>query len=119
MGIVAAVTGGIGARILLVEDNELNQQVAMELLTQAGFYVDLAENGEAAVSMVAVMPSSQALEPSPVGPNDVIVRFGLGYEQTAASLSVEPFLQGGIPSSDGLRQTPPSSWRARTLPRAT
>jgi len=34
-----------GARILLAEDNALNQQVATELLTQAGFEVDLAENG--------------------------------------------------------------------------
>jgi two-component system sensor histidine kinase/response regulator len=33
-----------GARIMLVEDNLLNQQVAMELLTDAGFKVDLAEN---------------------------------------------------------------------------
>ena len=41
-----------GARLLLAEDNELNQQVAMELLGQAGFRVDLAENGEIAVRMV-------------------------------------------------------------------
>jgi two-component system sensor histidine kinase/response regulator len=34
-----------GARILLVEDNELNQEVAMELLQQAGFLVDIADNG--------------------------------------------------------------------------
>ena len=42
-----------GARILLAEDNELNQQVAMELLGDAGFFVDLAEDGEACVAMVA------------------------------------------------------------------
>ena len=41
-----------GARILLAEDNELNQQVAMELLTDAGFVVELAEDGEACVKMV-------------------------------------------------------------------
>ena len=34
-----------GAHILLAEDNALNQQVATELLTHAGFEVDLAENG--------------------------------------------------------------------------
>jgi len=34
-----------GARILLVEDNDLNQEVAIALLTDAGFIVDLAENG--------------------------------------------------------------------------
>ena len=34
-----------GARVLLVEDNELNQQVALELLGAAGIHVELAENG--------------------------------------------------------------------------
>jgi signal transduction histidine kinase/DNA-binding response OmpR family regulator/HPt (histidine-containing phosphotransfer) domain-containing protein len=38
-----------GARILLVEDNEFNQQVATELLEQAGMIVDFASNGKAAV----------------------------------------------------------------------
>ncbi|MGL1893543.1 MAG: cache domain-containing protein [Spirochaetaceae bacterium] len=35
-----------GASILLVEDNEINQQVASELLQTEGFYVDVAENGQ-------------------------------------------------------------------------
>ena len=34
-----------GARILLVEDNEVNQQVATEILEQAGVTVEIAENG--------------------------------------------------------------------------
>ncbi|MFU8790095.1 MAG: response regulator [Methylobacter sp.] len=38
-----------GARILLVEDNDLNQEVATELLRDAGFVVDLAENGQIAL----------------------------------------------------------------------
>ncbi|MBF0161869.1 MAG: response regulator, partial [Magnetococcales bacterium] len=42
-----------GARILLVEDNEINQQVARELLEQACITVLLAENGKQAVEMVA------------------------------------------------------------------
>jgi two-component system, sensor histidine kinase and response regulator len=41
-----------GARILLIEDNELNQQVATELLQDAGFYVDLAENGQIGVDKI-------------------------------------------------------------------
>ncbi|AMC34423.1 response regulator [Janthinobacterium sp. B9-8] len=41
-----------GARILLVEDNDLNQQVGMDLLQGAGFIVDLAENGQQAVNKV-------------------------------------------------------------------
>ena len=35
-----------GARILLVEDNELNQELAMELLTSNGIQVTLANNGK-------------------------------------------------------------------------
>jgi CheY-like chemotaxis protein len=38
-----------GARVLLVEDNELNQEVATELLRDAGLVVDLAENGQLAL----------------------------------------------------------------------
>jgi len=38
-----------GADILLVEDNEINQQVAGELLEQAGFYVDIANHGQEAI----------------------------------------------------------------------
>jgi two-component system sensor histidine kinase/response regulator len=41
-----------GARILLVEDNDLNQQVATELLADAGFLVEVAENGRLAVDQV-------------------------------------------------------------------
>ncbi len=36
-------------RVLLVEDNDLNAEIAMELLQSIGFCVDLAENGEVAV----------------------------------------------------------------------
>jgi PAS domain S-box-containing protein len=41
-----------GASILLVEDNKLNQEVALQLLRDAGFIVDLADNGEVAVHKV-------------------------------------------------------------------
>jgi two-component system sensor histidine kinase/response regulator len=41
-----------GARILLVEDNELNQEVASEILTDAGFMVEIAANGQIAVDKV-------------------------------------------------------------------
>jgi PAS domain S-box-containing protein len=45
-----------GARILLVEDNELNQEVAIELLRDAGFVVELAVNGRVALEMVGAAP---------------------------------------------------------------
>ncbi len=41
-----------GARILLVEDNDINQEVATVLLTDVGFAVTLASNGEEAVALV-------------------------------------------------------------------
>jgi signal transduction histidine kinase/CheY-like chemotaxis protein len=41
-----------GARILLAEDNEVNQLVAKKLLKNAGFEVNIANNGLEAVEMV-------------------------------------------------------------------
>ncbi|MDR2032131.1 MAG: response regulator [Azoarcus sp.] len=41
-----------GARILLVEDNEMNQQVAEEILDLAGFETDIADNGAVALEKV-------------------------------------------------------------------
>ncbi len=41
-----------GAKILLVEDNEINQQVATELLQDHGFWVTIAANGREAVEKV-------------------------------------------------------------------
>ncbi len=38
-----------GARVLLVEDNEMNQELAMELLNRAGMTVVLANNGQEAL----------------------------------------------------------------------
>ena len=40
------------ARVLLAEDNELNQEVALGLLKDAHMSIDVAENGEVAVRMV-------------------------------------------------------------------
>jgi signal transduction histidine kinase/DNA-binding response OmpR family regulator len=41
-----------GARVLLVEDNELNREVALGLLEDAHLAIDTAENGKIAVQMV-------------------------------------------------------------------
>ena len=38
-----------GRRIFLVEDNELNQEIAVEILQEAGFVVDVADDGAVAV----------------------------------------------------------------------
>jgi len=41
-----------GAAVLLVEDNDFNQQIATELLTDAGFVVQVATNGRESLSMI-------------------------------------------------------------------
>ena len=40
-----------GARILVADDNDINQQIARELLEDAGFMVDCAINGQIALEM--------------------------------------------------------------------
>ncbi len=41
-----------GKRLLLVDDNELNMELAYEILSSAGFSIETAENGQIAVEMV-------------------------------------------------------------------
>ena len=41
-----------GKRILLVEDNELNQEIALEILRQSGFEVDVADDGAVAADVM-------------------------------------------------------------------
>jgi two-component system sensor histidine kinase/response regulator len=43
-----------GASILVVEDNELNQEVAIGLLSSEGFNVDIANDGREAIDMIAL-----------------------------------------------------------------
>jgi signal transduction histidine kinase/DNA-binding response OmpR family regulator/HPt (histidine-containing phosphotransfer) domain-containing protein len=45
-----------GARVLLVEDNEINQQVAEELLGQAGIQVTTANHGRECLDALAARP---------------------------------------------------------------
>ncbi|MDR1935160.1 MAG: response regulator, partial [Candidatus Accumulibacter sp.] len=51
-----------GARILLVEDNELNQQVATGILDMAAFQVDVASDGKAALDKIRKTPSGRAYD---------------------------------------------------------
>ena len=41
-----------GKRVLVVEDNDLNREIACEILTRAGFVVEVAADGSEAVGMV-------------------------------------------------------------------
>jgi two-component system sensor histidine kinase/response regulator len=42
-----------GARVLLVEDNDINQAVATHMLEEAGLAVEVAENGQVALDCLA------------------------------------------------------------------
>ena len=48
-----------GKRILLVEDNELNMEIAQTLLEDAGFVIDTANDGVAAVKKMEQAESGQ------------------------------------------------------------
>jgi signal transduction histidine kinase/CheY-like chemotaxis protein len=50
-----------GAHVLLVEDNEINQQVAREILVGAGLNVTVANNGQEAVNAVKQDPYDAVL----------------------------------------------------------
>lgn len=45
-----------GKRILLAEDNEINAEIAVEILKESGAEVEVAENGQRAVEMFAEHP---------------------------------------------------------------
>lgn len=49
----------IGKKVLLVEDNELNQEIAQEILSEAGFKVEIAADGIEAVEKVEQSVSGQ------------------------------------------------------------
>ena len=50
----AQASGGFsGKRLLLAEDNELNREIALEILGEYGFLMDTAENGLIAVEKIA------------------------------------------------------------------
>jgi signal transduction histidine kinase/DNA-binding response OmpR family regulator/HPt (histidine-containing phosphotransfer) domain-containing protein/HAMP domain-containing protein len=51
-----------GARILLVEDNEINQQIAVELLESAGASVQVAGNGREAVQVLSGGTGAPAMD---------------------------------------------------------
>ena len=46
-------------KILVVEDNELNQEIAVEILTEAGFFVEVAQDGRNAIEKMESATSEQ------------------------------------------------------------
>ncbi len=69
-----------GKRLLLVEDNIINAEIAREILSGVGFEIDIAENGKIAVEMV------EAAEPDHYCAilMDVMMPVMNGYEATRA-----------------------------------
>ena len=59
---IEPVTGLRGARILLTEDNEINQQIAVELLEGAGATVKVANNGREAVEILSNGPEPRLFD---------------------------------------------------------
>ncbi len=82
-----------GKRILLVEDNELNREIAFEILKEAGFVVDTANDGSMAVAKVAENePGTYDLVLM-----DVMMPVMNGYEATHAIRGMDDPARAGVP----------------------
>lgn len=79
--------------ILLVEDNELNQEIAVAILSDAGFNIDVAENGQIAVDVIKEsVPGYYSLVLM-----DVQMPVMDGYEATVAIRKLEDEQLSSIP----------------------
>lgn len=82
-----------GKKILLVEDNEINQEIARTILEEAGFVVDTAEDGTVAV---------EKMKEKPAGTYDLIlmdVQMPImnGYQATRAIRALDDSAKAAIP----------------------
>jgi two-component system sensor histidine kinase/response regulator len=79
-----------GARVLLVEDNRVNQQVALRMLKTFGIAASIAENGEAAVAAIQAEPFDLVLMDCQMPVMD-------GYEATRKVRAWEAAAHDGAP----------------------
>jgi len=74
-----------GRKLLLVEDNAINMEIADMILSQMGFFVETAENGSIAVDMVKECGD----DPYDVILMDIQMPVLNGYEATSAIRSLD------------------------------
>lgn len=82
-----------GYRVLLVEDNELNREIAEVLLEEAGFDVETAENGLKAVEMITNNEAGYYN----VVLMDIQMPIMNGYDATRAIRKMNDYGKAGIP----------------------